>query len=677
MGKSTTDTIKIYLRVRPATNPSKNYSIAKEFDHAMVKFHLDKNVHREVINNSVEDYSFKFTDVFDKETQQDQIFDRVAKGCVESVLDGYNSTIFAYGQTGSGKTFSITGGSESYDQRGIIPRAIGMIFDELNKKTDIDYTVRVSYMQIYNDKGQDLLNKGRDAKSLDELPKVSIQEADDEFVVKELGQHRCDRQEDALNLLFLGDTNRMYCETSMNATSSRSHCIFTLSIEQRTPGTAVVKRSKLHLVDLAGSERVKKTGAEGKLLQEARFINLSLHYLQEVITALCDKAEGRRDHIPYRQSLMTMVLRDSLGGNCRTVMLATAHPQDAFMDETISTCKFAQRVASIKTEARINEETDPTLLVKKLKIEVAALKDELAMYRNGEQAGDRILGVDEKEKCKDIVYRYIADSDEDAKLVGLEGDMARFYYCFAFLKELVKGGSGRSAKQGAAVPSPTGITSGTSSTGASVDPDALQQLQLQLQAKDNELSMLLSIVQKYQVQKHTMGTQTGATQGQEPQSKYTHSTPPSSPPLSRAMPSDASKHDQVKMIALQHKLGADYNLDALDMQGVELLKDTTKAFEEFRKSWRKFEQIEKQKDEQRRRCDRARALAATVCDRCTRTHVHRLTSSLHGYLRSRARYSSSGRSVPRKGGTSPIRKRRSYLPSWTQARCSTVSWSLN
>ena len=389
-------------------------------------------------------------------------------------------------------------------------------------------------------------------------------------------------------------------------------------MEQKEPGSAVVTRSKLHFVDLAGSERVKKTGADGKLLKEARYINLSLHYLQKVITALCEKAEGKREHIPYRESMMTMILRDSLGGNCKTVMLATAHPQDAFMDETISTCKFSQRVASIKVDARINEETDPVLLLKKFRAENAALRDELAMLRNGDQAGDRLLSSDEEAKCESQVQRYLT-SDDDTNMTGVEGDMARIFYCFRYLKALIKKG-GRMpsfSKEAAEGERPGSGSRGSEEGGGgsggggggnySVEPAKVAQLRNQLAQKDNEITMLLSIVQKYQTPKSQACTQTGEDSVQAPvqevqQQQHNTAIPPTS----------ATRQDQVKMAAIQHKLSSDYNLDILDVQGTDMFKDTAKAFETFRKSWRKFEQIEKQKNEQAQRCDNARALAEKV-----------------------------------------------------------------
>ena len=139
-------------------------------------------------------------------------------------------------------------------------------------------------------------------------------------------------EEDALNLLFVGDTNRMIAETPSNPSSSRSHCIFIITISSRQEGGDILRRSKLHLVDLAGSERVARTGIGGNLLKEAKYINLSLHYLEQVIIALQEKSASKRSHIPYRNSMMTSVLRDSLGGNCMTTMIATCAVEDSHLD---------------------------------------------------------------------------------------------------------------------------------------------------------------------------------------------------------------------------------------------------------------------------------------------------------------------------------------------------------
>ena len=163
----------------------------------------------------------------------------------------------------------------------------------------------------------------------------------------------------------------------MNEASSRSHCIFTMHIESKASNSNTFKASKMHLVDLAGSERVYKSGSTGQTLSEAKNINLSLHFLEQVIVALSEKQE----HIPYRNSTITWLLRDSLGGNCKTVMVATLNPSREHLEETISTCRFAQRVASIKQQAMVNERVDPVVQITQLKRKVVQLEEELAFLK--------------------------------------------------------------------------------------------------------------------------------------------------------------------------------------------------------------------------------------------------------------------------------------------------------
>ncbi|CAG9568243.1 putative kinesin [Leishmania major strain Friedlin] len=488
----------------------------------------------DVVNNTVVDFQYSFDRVFKPSATQEDVFATVAKGCVASVLDGMNSTVFAYGQTGSGKTYSITGGTESYQDRGLIPRAMAMIYEEVARRREggggrhprcrrsssvgaagddgdhasdgdasgggaTTYTITMSYLQIYNDKGQDLLNHGRDARTLEELPAVTIHEMEDDIMLKGLEQHSAPTLADALNLLFLGDTNRLYCETPMNKTSSRSHCIFTIYLEARSASSSVVRRSKLNLVDLAGSERVSKTGVSGTILTEAKHINLSLHFLEQVIVALSEKAKGVRDHVPYRNSFLTMALRDSLGRNCKTVMLATAHVVASQVAETMSTCQFAQRVALIQQAPQVNVETDPVLLVRKLRAEVAQLKDEVAYLRaNGggssaaSLAADRTLTADEKNVCRGMVDAYIqkaaVDGDWSSRLTGLNGDMARIYCCYEILRErLVRGGGG----------APDDTQQQRQQKQRLDDSEAqVTALRHTLQLKENELQMLLTVLKK-------------------------------------------------------------------------------------------------------------------------------------------------------------------------------------
>nr|XP_040138535.1 kinesin-like protein KIF6 isoform X7 [Ictidomys tridecemlineatus] len=348
------------------------------------------------------------------------------------VLAGYNGTIFAYGQTGSGKTFTITGGAERYSDRGIIPRTLSYIFEQLQKDSSKIYTTHISYLEIYNECGYDLLDPRHEASRLEDLPKVTLLEDTDQNIhLKNLSLHQATNEEEALNLLFLGDTNRMIAETPMNQASTRSHCIFTIHLSSKEPGSATVRHAKLHLVDLAGSERVAKSGVGGQLLTEAKYINLSLHYLEQVIIALSEK---NRSHIPYRNSMMTSVLRDSLGGNCMTTMIATLSLEKRNIDESISTCRFAQRVALIKNEAVLNEEIDPRSMIICLQKEIQELKDELALV-TGEQRTEALTEA-ELLQLEKLITSFLEDQDPQSRLeVG--ADMRKIHHCFHHLKKLL------------------------------------------------------------------------------------------------------------------------------------------------------------------------------------------------------------------------------------------------
>ncbi|NXM73492.1 KIF6 protein, partial [Serilophus lunatus] len=398
-------------------------------------------------------------------------------------LAGYNGTIFAYGQTGSGKTFTITGGAEHYNDRGIIPRTLSYIFDQLQKDSSKVYTTHVSYLEIYNDCGYDLLDSRHEASRLEDLPKVTIMEDSDQNIhLKNLSLQQATNEEEALNLLFLGDTNRMIAETPMNQASSRSHCIFTIHISSKEPGSATVRRSKLHLVDLAGSERVAKTGIGGHLLTEAKYINLSLHYLEQVIIAL---AERNRSHIPYRNSMMTSVLRDSLGGNCMTAMIATLAIDKRNIDESISTCRFAQRVALIKNEAVLNEEIDPRLMIVQLKKEIQELKNELELVTGKQRISE--LSQEELLQLDELIETFLEDNDPDSTL-DVGADMRKIKYCFVHMKQLVNYPTTSDKKL---------LSQDLSEEGTNKDAGKeLEKLKQLLQQRDNEINILVNMLKK-------------------------------------------------------------------------------------------------------------------------------------------------------------------------------------
>ncbi|XP_047415601.1 kinesin-like protein KIF6 isoform X2 [Sciurus carolinensis] len=428
-------TIQIFARVKPPVRKHQSGIYSIDDDENLtpsLEIIIPRDLADGFVNNKRESYRFKFQRIFDQDAKQEIIFENIAKPVAESVLAGYNGTIFAYGQTGSGKTFTITGGAERYSDRGIIPRTLSYIFEQLQKDSSKIYTTHISYLEIYNECGYDLLDPRHEASRLEDLPKVTLLEDTDQNIhLKNLSLHQATTEEEALNLLFLGDTNRMIAETPMNQASTRSHCIFTVHLSSKEPGSATVRHAKLHLVDLAGSERVAKSGVGGQLLTEAKYINLSLHYLEQVIIALSEK---HRSHIPYRNSMMTSVLRDSLGGNCMTTMIATLSLEKRNIDESISTCRFAQRVALIKNEAVLNEEIDPRLMIIRLQKEIQELKDELAIV-TGEQRTEALTEA-ELLQLEKLITSFLEDQDPESRLeVG--ADMRKIHHCFHHLKKLL------------------------------------------------------------------------------------------------------------------------------------------------------------------------------------------------------------------------------------------------
>ncbi|KAM5166095.1 kinesin-like protein KIF6 [Callospermophilus lateralis] len=428
-------TIQIFARVKPPARKQQSGIYSIDDDENLtpsLEIIIPRDLADGFVNNKRESYKFIFQRIFDQDAKQEIIFENIAKPVAESVLAGYNGTIFAYGQTGSGKTFTITGGAERYSDRGIIPRTLSYIFEQLQKDSSKIYTTHISYLEIYNECGYDLLDPRHEASRLEDLPKVTLLEDTDQNIhLKNLSLHQATNEEEALNLLFLGDTNRMIAETPMNQASTRSHCIFTIHLSSKEPGSATVRHAKLHLVDLAGSERVAKSGVGGQLLTEAKYINLSLHYLEQVIIALSEK---NRSHIPYRNSMMTSVLRDSLGGNCMTTMIATLSLEKRNIDESISTCRFAQRVALIKNEAVLNEEIDPRSMIICLQKEIQELKDELALV-TGEQRTEALTEA-ELLQLEKLITSFLEDQDPQSRLeVG--ADMRKIHHCFHHLKKLL------------------------------------------------------------------------------------------------------------------------------------------------------------------------------------------------------------------------------------------------
>lgn len=281
-------------------------------------------------SNKKDCWKFKFHQVLHN-AGQDKVYEAIARDIVHgAVVDGVNGTILAYGQTGAGKSFTMIGDTRNYQHRGIAPRAIAQVYEEAENRIEISYSIKVSYMEIYNDRIYDLLETFDTSNSSSSDPHkgdfVVVEDAKGTYV-RGLTQVEVLSEQEALDQLFNGELQRTVAEHQLNKRSNRSHCIFTFHISQksRAGGNERVVHSKLHLVDLAGSERLKKTmddGGESKsstIKKESMYINQSLSFLEQCIIALSSKDHR---HIPYRQTKLTNVLKDSLGGNSNTLMFA-------------------------------------------------------------------------------------------------------------------------------------------------------------------------------------------------------------------------------------------------------------------------------------------------------------------------------------------------------------------
>jgi len=360
--------VKVGIRCRPAFQDEVDFAKGQYFSIVDCKEEQEEfnsgtpplsQVTLTLLSGKQRDFIYDYA--FGPNVQQDAVFDKIARPVVNDVLKGFNGTIFAYGQTGTGKTFTM--GILEFvksDHAGIIPRAIAQIFEHC-AKVDIgtEVTVTMSFLQLYRETIQDLLSPAGVASS------QPGQQQDDNLLIREdpykgfyvegLQEFSVSSYAEAEALLNLGLENRAIAPTLMNSTSSRSHTVLTLTLEQRVVETARTLRSKLLMVDLAGSERVRRTVSKGTRLSEAKAINTSLSALGNVIAAL---AENNATHIPYRDSKLTRLLQDSLGGTASTALIATVGPAAVNYGETLSTLLFASRCMAVKTTPTQHERVD-------------------------------------------------------------------------------------------------------------------------------------------------------------------------------------------------------------------------------------------------------------------------------------------------------------------------------
>jgi len=381
--RSSDDSIQIVIRVRPSAS-----------DHGHKSCLNVNSVNTLEVKTRPTAKQFNFDFVADEKSSQKTVFNHVGQKIVEDCIEGYNGTIFAYGQTGAGKTYTMIGPSQDAssidpDLYGIIPRSLNYLFQTINQKkdkygSDMEFLCKCSFLEIYNEQVYDLLEHSSAS------PLVMRESIKHGVFVDRLNEKTVSNAAEALKVLDQGWTNRHVAETSMNRTSSRSHAVFTIVVESKDRTGPVVKmrKSVLNLVDLAGSEKQKDTNTSGLRLKEAGNINKSLSVLGNVIQALVDIADGKNRYVHYRDSKLTFLLRDSLGGNAKTFIIANIHPGQELIAETLSTLQFAQRAKKIVNKARINEDSEADVAT--LKKEVDRLNRLLRSMKSIESSSSAI-----------------------------------------------------------------------------------------------------------------------------------------------------------------------------------------------------------------------------------------------------------------------------------------------
>ena len=386
------ESVRVVIRCRPLSKKE----IAEGREKVVEMDHENGEI---LVQKSVEEVPKRFTFdcVYDENTLQKDIFDETAFPIIENILEGYNGTIFAYGQTGTGKTHTMSGVLDDDKLKGITPRSFETIFNSINIDDTKQYLVRASYLEIYKEEVLDLLNKGG-------IQKLELKEKPGSGVyVKDLSTALVENPAKLMEVMIKGNKNRHTGQTKMNTESSRSHSIFTVTVECAAVGAdgkAHIKVGKLNMVDLAGSEKQSKTQSEGVRLEEAIKINLSLTTLCHVISSLVD---SRSSYVPYRDSKLTRLLQDSLGGNTKTVMIANIGPSDYNQDETLATLRYASRAKHIQNKPRINEDPKDAML-REFQEEIQRLREQLEMAGGGRINPDGTPGPGGVVEVEKVVY---------------------------------------------------------------------------------------------------------------------------------------------------------------------------------------------------------------------------------------------------------------------------------
>ncbi|XP_057427168.1 kinesin-like protein KIN-5B [Lotus japonicus] len=395
--------VQVLLRCRPLSDDEQKLNVPK-----LVSCNENKRevtVMQTIAGKQV-DRVFTFDKVFGPKAQQRSIYDQAIAPIVHEVLDGFNCTVFAYGQTGTGKTYTMEGGMRNKGgdltaEAGVIPRAVRHIFDILEEQK-ADYSMKVTFLELYNEEITDLLAPEDNSRPLEEKQKKSVTMMEDGkgcVVVRGLEEESVYSVNEIYTLLERGASKRRTADTLLNKRSSRSHSVFTITVyvkETVIGDQELIKCGKLNLVDLAGSENILRSGAREGRAREAGEINKSLLTLGRVINALVEHSP----HVPYRDSKLTRILRDSLGGKTKTCIIATITPSAYCLEETLSTLDYASRAKNIKNKPEANQKVSKAVLLKDLYLEIERMKEDVraAREKNGVYISHERFAKEEAEK---------------------------------------------------------------------------------------------------------------------------------------------------------------------------------------------------------------------------------------------------------------------------------------
>ncbi|XP_012135049.2 mitochondrial ribosomal protein S9 isoform X1 [Megachile rotundata] len=370
--------VQVFVRVRPTNAVEKNNK-----SKTIVEVANDRELIVEYPHDKVSK-KYKFDNVFGPSARQIDIYNVVVNPLLEQVLAGYNCTVFAYGQTGTGKTFTMEGNNsdptlhwQNDSSAGIIPRSLSHLFDTLRVLEIKEYRIRVSFLELYNENLFDLLSTNDDCSKIKLYEDASKKGA---ITIHGLEEVRVRNKSEVYKILEKGSERRKTAATLLNSQSSRSHTVFSITVhmkENTIDGEEVLKTGKLNLVDLAGSENIGRSGAIEKRAREAGSINQSLLTLGRVITALVERAP----HVPYRESKLTRLLQESLGGRTKTSIIATISPAAINLEETLSTLDYAHRARNITNRPEINQKLSKKEFLKQYRVEIERLRKDLEATR--------------------------------------------------------------------------------------------------------------------------------------------------------------------------------------------------------------------------------------------------------------------------------------------------------